>query len=130
MRLGGLAGFAADVNDVGAERRGDAGEVEPVHALKDGVPVEVRGGSLLNRGMRTVINADRAALGSALFIIIDAHTVAAAGNLRGVYAVAAQGVDRGLADGVRGQLGDKRRVHAVVCQRDRDVGFAAAKAEF
>ena len=47
----------------------------------------------------------------------------------GVHAVAAQGVDSGLADGVGGQLGHKGRVQAVVCQGDGHVGLAAAEGE-
>src|SRR5699024_7434376 len=78
--LGGLAGFAADVHDIGAQRRRDAGEVEPVHTLKDGVPVEIGGGSLLDGGVRAVIDAHRAALRSALLVVVDADTVAEIGR--------------------------------------------------
>src|SRR5699024_11188677 len=128
--LGGLAGFAADVHDIGAQRRRDAGEVEPVHALKDGVPVEIGGGSLLDGGVRAVIDAHRAALRSALLVVVDADTVAAAHDLGGVDAVAAQAVDGALADGMGGQLGDEHGVRAIVGQRDSHVGFAAAEGEF
>src|SRR5699024_7016720 len=75
-------------------------------------------------------DADRPALGSALLVVVDAHTVAAADDLGGVHTVAAQAVDGALADGVGGQLGDEGGVHAVVGQRDRHVGLAAAEGEF
>ena len=126
MGFGGLAGSQADLDDVGAQRRGDAGEVEPVHALKDGVKVKVGHRRVGHGGMRTVIDADGTTLGSALLVEVDAHTVAAAGDLAGVDAIAAQRVDAGLADGMGGQLGHKRDVGAVVGQRDRHVGLAAA----
>ena len=80
--------------------------------------------------MRAVVDADRAALGSALFVEVDADAVAAADDHAGVHAVAAQGVDSRLADGVRRQLSDESGVHAVVRQRNGNVGFAAAKGEF
>ena len=80
--------------------------------------------------MRAVVDADRAALGSALLVEVDADTVAAADDLAGIHTVAAQGVDRALADGVRRQFGDERGVHAVVRQRNSNVGLAAAKGEF
>ena len=126
MGLGGLAGGQADLDHIGAQGRGDAGEVEPVHALEDGVEVEVGHGGVGHGGMGAVINADRAALGSALLVEVDAHTVAAAGDLAGVDAVAAQRIDAGLADGMGRQLGHEGDVGAVVGQRDGHVGLAAA----
>ena len=130
MSLGGLAGLTAGFHHVFAQRRGNAGEVEPVGALKDLVPVEVGGLGLGNGGVGAVIDADAAALGSALFVKVDADPVAAPDNLGGVYAIAAQGVDSGLTDGVGGQLGDEGGIHTVIGQRDRHIGFAAAEGEF
>ena len=124
-----LAGLAADLNDVLAQSRGDAGEVEPVHALEDLVPVEVRGLSQLDGAVGTVVDADGTTLGSALLVVVDADTVTAAGDHAGIDAVAAQAVDSGLADGMCGQLGDESSIQAVVCQRDCNVGLAAAEAE-
>ena len=127
LRLCRLAGVAADLDDVLTERRRDAGEVEPVRALKDRIPVEIRRRSLLNGGVRAVINADRAALGCALLKVVDSDAVAAADDAGGVDTQSAQGVDRRLTDGVGRELGDKCRVHAVVCERDCDVSLAAAE---
>ena len=79
--------------------------------------------------MSTVIDAHGATLRSALLVEVDAHAIAAADNLGGVYAVAAQGVDSSLTDGVGGQLGDEGSVHAVVGQGHSNVCFAAAEGE-
>ncbi len=129
MGLGSLAGLTADLDNVLAQGRGDAGEVEPVHALEDGIPVEVGGGGQLNGGVGAVIDADRATLRSALLVEVDADTVTAAGDLAGVNAVAAQAVHSGLTDGMSGQLGNEGCIDAVVGQRNSNVGLAAAEAE-
>ena len=103
--------------------------MEPVYALEDVVPVKVSRGSFLNGGVCTVIDADAAALRSALLVEVDAHAVAAAGDLAGVNAVAAQAVHSRLADGMGGQFGDVGHVDAVVGQRHSHVGLAAAEGE-
>ena len=127
--LGGLAGVLAGLHQIGTQGRSDAGEVEPVHALEDLVPVEVGELGLLNGGVGPVIDAHAAPLGGALLVEVDAHTVAAPDDHGGVHAVAAQGVHRRLADGVGGQLGDVGGVQAVVGQGDGHVGLAAAEGE-
>ena len=103
--------------------------MEPVHTLKNGIPVELGGIGLLDGGVGPVIDADAAALGSALFIEIDAYTVTAADDFGGVHTVAAQGVDCSLTDGVGGQLGHIDGIHAVVGQRHGNVGFTAAEGK-
>src|SRR5699024_12538435 len=75
-----------------------------VDALEDLVPVEVGGLGQLDSAVGAVVDADRAALGSALLVVVDAHTVAAADDHAGIDAVAAQAVDSALADGVCGEL--------------------------
>ena len=127
--FGGLAGLLAGLHQVGAQSGGDAGEVEPVHALEDLVPVKVAGLGLLDGGVGTVVDAHTAPLGGALLIEVDAHTVAAPDDHGGVHAVAAQGVHRRLADGVGGQLGDVGGVQAVVGQGDGYIGLTAAEGE-
>ena len=129
LGLGGLAGLPADVHHIGAQGRGDAGEVEPLHAVENLVPVEVGGGGLLDGGVGPVVDAHAAPLGGALLVEVDAHAVAAPDDLSGVHAVAPQGVDSGLADGVGRQLGDVGHIHAVVSQGDGHVGLAAAEGE-
>ena len=129
----GLCRFASlftNFNHVGAQGRGDPGEVEPVHALEDSVPVEVGGGGLLEGGVGPVVDAHAAPLGGALLVEVDAHPVAAPDDHGGVYPVPPQGVHRRLPDGVGGELGDVGRVQAVVGQGHRHVGLAAAEGEF
>ena len=129
MSLSSLAGLQADLHDICAQSRGDAGEVEPIHALEDLIPVEVRGLSQLDSAVSTVVDADRAALRSALLVVVDAHTVAAADDHAGVHTVTAQAVDSGLANSVCGELGDESSIQAVVSQRNCNVGLAAAEGE-
>ena len=130
MSLGSLAGLTANLNHVLAQCRSDAGEVEPLSALEDGIPVEIAGLSFLDGGMSTVIDAHGATLRSALLVEVDTHTIAAADNLGGVYTITAQRVDSSLTDGVGGQLGDEGSVHAIVSQRHGNVCFATAEGEF
>ena len=127
--LSSLAGLQADLNDICAQSRGNAGEVEPIHTLKDLVPVEVSGLSQLDRAVGTVIDADGTALRSALLVVVDANAVAATDDHAGVNAIAAQAVDGCLADRVCGELGDESCIQAVVSQRNSNVGLAAAKGE-
>ena len=129
MSLSSLASLAADLNNVLAQSRGDAGEVEPVHALKDLVPIEVGGLSQLDGTVGAVVDADGTTLRSALLVVVDTNAIAAAGDHAGVNAVAAQAVDSGLTDGVSRELGDESCVQAVVSQRNSNVGLAAAEAE-
>ena len=124
VSLSSLAGLQADLDDICAQSRGDAGEVEPIDTLEDLIPVEIGRLSQLDSAVGTVIDADRAALRSALLVVVDADTVTAAGDHAGIDAVAAQAVDSGLADSVCGQLGDESCVQAVVSQRDSDVTLA------
>ena len=125
-----LAGLLANFHHVGPQGRGDAGEVEPVHALENLVPVEVGGGGLLDGGVGPIVDAHAAPLGRALLVEVDAHPVAAPDDHAGVHPVPPQGVHRRLPDGVGGELGDVGRVQAVVGQGDRHVGLAAAEGEF
>ena len=129
MSLSSLAGLAADLDNVLAQSRGDAGEVEPIHALKDLLPIKVGRLSQLDRAVSTVVDADGTTLRSALLVVVDAHTVTAAGDHAGINAVAAQAVDSGLTDRVCGELGNEGCVQAVVGQRNSNVGLAAAEGE-
>ena len=55
MLLGGHAGLLADLHQIGSQRRGDTGEMEPVGTIKDDVPIEVGGLGLLNGGLSSSI---------------------------------------------------------------------------
>ena len=68
MSLGSFAGFPADFHHIGAQSRGDAGEVEPVCALENGIPVKVGGLCLGNGGVGPVIDADAAPLRGTLLV--------------------------------------------------------------
>ena len=103
--------------------------MEPIHALEDLVPIKVGGLSQLDGAVGTVVDADGATLRSALLVVVDAHTVTAAGDHAGINAVAAQAVDSGLTDSVCGELGDEGCVQTVVGQRNSNVGLTAAEAE-
>ena len=129
MCLSSLAGFEADLDDVLAQSRGDAGEVEPIDTLEDLVPIEVGGLSQLDGAVGTVVDADGTALRGALLVVVDANAIAAAGDHAGVNTVTAQAVDGCLTDGVCGELGDESSVQTVVGQRNSNVGLAAAEAE-
>ena len=78
VSLSSLAGLQADLDDICAQSRGDAGEVEPIDTLEDLIPVEIGRLSQLDRAVGTVVDADRAALRSALLVVVDADTVTAA----------------------------------------------------
>ncbi len=58
---------------------------------------------------------------------IDAHPVSAPDDMGGINAKAAQGVDRRLADGVAGQLGNIDGIQPVVGQRDGYIGLPPPK---
>ena len=129
VSLSSLAGLAADLDNILAQSRGDAGEVEPIHALEDLLPIEIGRLCQLDGAVGTVVDADRTTLRSALLVVVDTNAVTATGDHAGVNAVAAQAVDSGLTDGVCGQLSDESCVQAVVGQRNSNVGLAAAEAE-
>ena len=129
VSLSSLAGLAADLDNILAQSRGDAGEVEPIHALEDLIPIKVGRLSQLDSAVGTVVDADGTTLRSALLVVVDAHTVTAAGDHAGINAVATQAVDSGLTDSVCGELGNESCVQTVVGQRNSNVSLAAAEGE-
>ena len=129
VSLSSLAGLQADLNNVCTQSRGDAGEVEPVHALEDLIPIKVGGLSQLDGTVGTVVDADGTTLRSTLLVVVDANAIAAAGDHAGVNAVTAQAVDSGLTDCVCGELSNESCVQTVVGQRNSNVGLAAAEGE-
>ena len=108
------------------ERRGDAGEVEPIRAGEHRVPIQVSRGDLRDGGALAVIDDLGRAHGDALFVEVDAHAAALARDPARVHAKGAQLVDGGVADGVCGQERDKGGIQAVVGQGDGRVGLRAA----
>ena len=77
--------------------------------------------------MGPVVDAHAPPLGGPLLQEIDAHPVSAPDDMGGINAKAAQGVDRRLADGVAGQLGNIDGIQPVVGQRDGYIGLPAAE---
>ena len=101
--------------------------MEPLHAVKDAVPIEIGGIGHSDRGVSAVVNDLRGALAGTLFAVVDAHALAAADDLRGVHAELAQGIDGHLTDLVRGELGNEGGVHAVVGKGNGHVGLGATE---
>ena len=84
------AGCLADLSNVVTERGGNAGEVEPVHAFEDLIPVEIGKLGLRDRGTCAVVDDLRRTLARALLQEVNADTVAATYDLRCIHAVFAQ----------------------------------------
>ena len=124
-RLGRLAGVQTNFGQFAAERRGDAGPVEPVCTVKDGIPVKI--GALCQRDGRAgaVIDDLGCALRRALFAEVNAKPVAAADHILRVDAIAAQLIDGALADLMGRDLCNIGGVQTVVCQRNGHVGLTA-----
>ena len=120
-------GLPADFHQVGSQRGRDPGEVEPVRAFKDGVPVKVGGLRLLDGRVGPVIDAHATPLGGALLQEIDAHALPAADDPGGVHPQPPQRVHRALSDGMGGQLGDKGGIQTVVGEGYRHIRLSAAK---
>ena len=114
LGLSGLTSLFANFHHVGAESRGNTGEMEPGDAFKNLVPVKVGGGRHLDGRVGAVIDAHAAPLGGTLLVEVDANTVTTPGDEGGVHAVTAQRVYSSLTDGVGGQLGDESGIHAVI----------------
>ena len=126
VTLGGLAGQLRQFGGLVRNRGGDARPVEPLGTLHDGVEIEIRSVGLGNRRMGTVVNHLRRTHRSTRLKVIDAHTVAAAGDEIGLHAVFAQRIHRRLADLVLRELRDEISLVAVVGARNGYVGLAAA----
>ena len=100
--------------------------MEPVRIGKDGFPIDharLDGGKT-----RTgpVVDDFAGTLGRAGFEEVDADPLAAAHDVIGAHAIAAQCGQAGIAQVVLGQAGDELDRFAVVGQRDGHIGFAAA----
>ena len=125
LRLAGLEGIQADLGAFATKRGSDAGEVEPVGAGEDLVPVEVRALRERDGGAGTVVDDLGGALGGALLDEVDAETRTAPDDVLRVDAETADLVASGGAKRVVGELRDVARVHAVVREGDGDVRLSA-----
>ena len=131
----GLAQAAQDeIGAVLVQRRGDAGQVQPVKALKQLLQIDL-GQVVLGQGaVHAVIDDLTGADAVAGLEVIGAQ--AAAGGLllgredhrRTVHVVAAQPADGAFTQGVVGHHAEEGGVHAQVGQGQGNVGLAAAVA--
>ena len=101
--------------------------MKPRRAFKNLVPVKVFfcGGG--NGRTGPVIDDLGRTLAGAFFQIVDAYTVAAPDDIRGIHAVFAEGIDSSLSDFMFRKFGNEFRVKAVIGQGNGHIGLAAAE---
>ncbi len=100
--------------------------MEPVGTFHDCIEVKVGGVGLGYCRVGAVVDDLGGAHGGTGLAVVDTDAVAATGDVVGVYAVAAQGVEGCLADFVLGQFRYEIGFVAVVGAGNSDVGLAAA----
>ena len=116
------------------QRRGDARQVQPVEAVEQLIEVDLRQVILGQGAVHAVVDDLAGADAVAGFQIIGAKAVAGGlllggkDHRRAVDVVAAQPANRAFAQRVVRHNAEKRGIHAEVCQRQRNVGLAAAIA--
>ena len=119
--------FVGARHRVGAERRGDAGDMEPRRAVEDLRPVDGAGRHLADRGSGAVVDHHRCALAGAALGEVDADAIAAARDRVGAHAFGAQRADRRVADRILRQPRDIPAVEPELREADGDVRLAAAE---
>ena len=134
LLLGNLQHIKDQAAAVGCQCRGNAAEVQPVVALQQGVQIHLRKIILGNGAVFAVVDDLGSADAVAGLQIISTQTVRGGlvrlGQDHGgaVHIVGAQPAHSALAQTVIGHYAEKGAVHAKVCQRQRNVGLAAAIA--
>ena len=126
MALGGLAGQARQFGSLVGDGGGDSAPVEPVGTFHDCVEIEIGGIGLGDGASGTVVDYFRRTHRCTGLTVVDAHTVASAGNETGVDAVAAQSVYGSLADFMGREFCHEAGLMAVVGAAYGHIGFAAA----
>jgi hypothetical protein len=112
---------------IGPERRRDAGDVKPVRAVEDGLPVHRVGRHLADRGTRPIVEDRRGPLAGADFRVVDPDPAAAAHDAIGPYPLGAQRPDGRITNRVVRQRGDVHALEAELREADGDIGLAAAE---
>ena len=125
IRPAPLERVQADRGQIAAQRRGDAREVEPTHALQDLRPVEVAAPREGDGRSRAVVDDLRRTLRRALLDEVDAEARPAPDDVLRLDAEAPHRVPRRLAQRVRWKLRHERGIQPEVRERDGDVGLAA-----
>ena len=134
LLLGGAQAAQDEIRTIFVQRRGDAGQVQPVKAVEQLVQIDLRQVVLGQGAVHTVINDLAGADAVAGLQIVGAQTVAGGllfggeDHRRAVYVVAAQPAHSAFAQRVVGHDAEEGGIHAEVRQRQRDVGLAAAVA--
>ena len=126
VTLGSLTGQTGELGSLIADGGCDTAPVEPVGTLHNLVEVEIGGVGLGNGTAGTVVDDLGGTHGGSGLQIVDAHTVATAGDEIRVYAKLAQSVDGTLANLVLGQLGYEVGLVAIVCAAYSHIGFSTA----
>ena len=134
LLLGGAQAAQDEIRTIFVQRRGDAGQVQPVKAVEQLVQIDLRQVVLGQGAVHTVINDLAGADAVAGLQIVGTQTVAGGllfggeDHRRAVYVVAAQPAHSAFAQRVVGHDAEEGGIHAEVRQRQRDVGLAAAVA--
>ena len=125
----------ADLERVKADRRKfpakggrDAGEVEPLRALQDLLPVEVAALRKRDGGARAVIDNLGRTLRRALLDEVESEARSAPDDVRRIHAEVPYRVPRRLAERVFGKLCHERGVKPVVGKRHGNIRLAAGVA--
>jgi len=134
LLLGGLEHVDDEAAAVGGQSRGDAAQVQPVEAIQQSVQIDLREVILRDDAVLAVVDDLGSADAVAGLQIVGAQPVRGGlvrlGQDHGgaVDIVGAQPAHGALAQTVVGHYAEEGAVHAQVCQRQCDVGLAAAVA--
>src|SRR5204863_9289774 len=129
-RAGGLCRvqrFARAGGRFVAERRRDAGHMEPVGARENSFPVDGSRIELADGRMRPVVDNIRRALACTALDVVDPYSVASANDEVGSDALGSQRAYRRFSDIVRRQAGDVITVEAELREADGHIRLAAAE---
>ncbi|MPM56826.1 hypothetical protein SDC9_103641 [bioreactor metagenome] len=125
--FGGLHRLERRRRRTGRDRGRDAGGVEPVRAVKDFFPVEIRGRDFRDRRVCAVVDDLRRSHTGTGLRVIDADPLAAAPDERSVDTESAKLPKRRIRHRVLGERRYERDRLSVVRERDGDVCLGASE---